>query len=278
MKVHRHENARDFLNQSQAWLLESEPENNLMFGIARRSAEGELGFESDEYWATIFDGDKIVGTAFRTPPHHLAVSEMPLTAISPLAGAVADAYPDLSGVSGPVTVAEPFARHWTAQRGGTWRTKFTQNIHVLRSVSPVGDLPPGALRQMEAADEALILEWMDGFVRDTGITAPAARFTPPLLARRAFYLWEDSEPRSIVSQGRDSPNGACINAVYTPPQFRERGYATAAVIAMSESILAAGREFCCLYTDVNNPTSNSIYRRIGYFPIRKDVEIVFECE
>jgi len=40
-------------------------------------------------------------------------------------------------------------------------------------------------------------------------------------------------------------------------------------------VLKGGRRFCCLYTDVANPTSNSIYAKIGYRPIRDDVEIDF---
>jgi hypothetical protein len=35
------------------------------------------------------------------------------------------------------------------------------------------------------------------------------------------------------------------------------------VAAVSAGVLAAGRR-CILYTDLGNPTSNSVYRRIGY--------------
>jgi predicted GNAT family acetyltransferase len=66
-----------------------------------------------------------------------------------------------------------------------------------------------------------------------------------------------------------------VNAVYTPPEQRRKGYATAAVAALSGMLLAAGKDFCCLYTDVANPTSNSIYRKIGYRPVREDAELVF---
>ena len=36
-----------------------------------------------------------------------------------------------------------------------------------------------------------------------------------------------------------------------------------------------GRDFCFLFTDVSNPTSNSIYRRIGYEPVAEVVELRF---
>lgn len=276
MQVHRHTNAAEFLENAQPWLERAEPENNLMIGIARRCADGDLGFDTEPYWASIRGGTEIVGTAFRTPPYHLAVSAMPADAIPLLARDVHEVYGELSGVVGPAVVAEPFARHWTDEHGGTWRTKFRQRIHVLRDVAEIPDLPPGSLRRAEASDEALIMEWMTGFIRDTGIGGQPERFVRPLLAKRAFYLWQDGEPRCVVGRGRELPHGACISAVYTPPSHRNRGYATAAVAALSRLILASGRDFCCLYTDLANPVSNSIYGRIGYSAVRDDLELLFE--
>jgi predicted GNAT family acetyltransferase len=36
------------------------------------------------------------------------------------------------------------------------------------------------------------------------------------------------------------------------------------VAALSRKILEDGKVFCVLYTDLSNPTSNSIYAKIGY--------------
>ena len=36
-----------------------------------------------------------------------------------------------------------------------------------------------------------------------------------------------------------------------------------------------GPDYCCLYTDLSNPTSNWIYRRIGYTPILDVSEMRF---
>ena len=55
-----------------------------------------------------------------------------------------------------------------------------------------------------------------------------------------------------------------VGPVYTPPEHRKRGYASSAVAAASEQALAEGATRCMLFTDVSNPTSNSIYRALGY--------------
>jgi GNAT superfamily N-acetyltransferase len=58
-----------------------------------------------------------------------------------------------------------------------------------------------------------------------------------------------------------------VSAVYTPPERRGRGYASALVAATSQAALADGATACTLFTDLANPTSNAIYQRIGYRPV-----------
>lgn len=58
-----------------------------------------------------------------------------------------------------------------------------------------------------------------------------------------------------------------VNAVYTPPELRRRGYAASCVAVLSQLLLDSGREFCTLFADRANSTSNGVYRRIGYQPL-----------
>jgi uncharacterized protein len=55
--------------------------------------------------------------------------------------------------------------------------------------------------------------------------------------------------------------------VYTPPELRGRGYASACVAALTQQLLDSGRRFVFLFTDLANPTSNSIYQTVGYRPV-----------
>ena len=82
------------------------------------------------------------------------------------------------------------------------------------------------------------------------------------------HLWEaDGRPVSLVVAGSRTPNGRRIGPVYTPPAQRGRGYAGALTAAASQDQLDRGAAFCFLFTDLANPTSNAIYRRIGYEPV-----------
>ena len=70
-------------------------------------------------------------------------------------------------------------------------------------------------------------------------------------------------------------NSIRIGPVYTPPDLRGKGYATALVANQSRRFLEDGRSHCLLYTDLANPTSNAIYRRIGYQQVGESVVYVF---
>ncbi|NIW24526.1 MAG: GNAT family N-acetyltransferase, partial [Gammaproteobacteria bacterium] len=87
--------------------------------------------------------------------------------------------------------------------------------------------------------------------------------------------WEHGGPCAMVGAGRETPNGVCISAVYTPPQCRRRGYASIATAELSQRLLDSGKRFCCLYTDIDYPTSNAIYHAIGYTPVQDALDIAF---
>jgi predicted GNAT family acetyltransferase len=96
-----------------------------------------------------------------------------------------------------------------------------------------------------------------------------------------ILLWEDGGvPVSLAGWGGPTPNGIRVGPVYTPPELRGRGYATALSADLSQRLLdgrlfEGGRRFCFLYTDLANPTSNAIYERVGYRRVAESAEIVF---
>lgn len=87
------------------------------------------------------------------------------------------------------------------------------------------------------------------------------------ITRSSLFLWEDGRPVSMAAGSRQTTHGIVVNQVYTPPELRNRGYATSCVAALSQHLLDQGHTFCALFADLGNPTSNSIYQRIGYRPV-----------
>jgi len=67
-----------------------------------------------------------------------------------------------------------------------------------------------------------------------------------------------------------------VGPVYTPPEWRGRGYAGAATAAVSQAAVDAGVREVVLYTDLANSTSNALYQRLGYRPVEDRVIFSFE--
>jgi hypothetical protein len=102
------------------------------------------------------------------------------------------------------------------------------------------------------------------------------RDATPSIEEGMIYLWEYSQnPVSMVMKGRPTEHGMSVTFVYTPPELRRNGYATACVAGVCREILESGYHFCTLYTDLSNPTSNSIYMQIGFKPVCDAVEHSF---
>src|SRR6185295_4777919 len=189
---------------------------------------------------------------------------------------VASMYGEIPGVLGPELETRRFAEIWAATRPVRWEIAERQRIYALDRVIFPTARAPGNLRAAVPEDLPWAVEWMDAFTRETGLFAPdnLARFKQ-LIGERSLHVWEDGGPKSMVAAPAFTPRGARIGYVYTPPALRARGYASVAVAALSEALLRAGRSFCFLYTDLANPTSNSIYAKIGYRPVSDAITIRF---
>jgi predicted GNAT family acetyltransferase len=168
------------------------------------------------------------------------------------------------------------ASAWTALKGGGWETGMQQRIYRLDQVEPVRPVP-GAMRLATMDDLELLTDWGTGFARDAGHAFLLAREqVNRMIERQDLHIWQDESPASMaVAQGA-TPNGCRIGYVYTPPELRGRGYASALVARLSQRMLDSGMTFCVLYTDLGNPTPNAIYQRIGYNAICdvRDIDIV----
>ena len=265
-----------FMAVAGAFLEAREAEHNLILGICSYLLDEPTTFgDRPPYLAAVTSAGRVVACALRTPPHNLVISEVDdPTAIDLLVDGRLD--DDLPGVLGPVEHAEAFATRWAALTGRTARREASERIFRLSRVIPPAAVA-GEIRVVRPADRDLVATWLGGFMEEAlGESDPAelARVTAQWLEdnNRTLYLWDDQRAVSLCGVGGRTPNGVRIGPVYTPPADRRRGYAGALVAAASQLQLDAGRTFCFLFTDLANPTSNHVYRAIGYEPVR-DIDV-----
>lgn len=277
--VRRFEDPRAFRRRAEPWLLRREAEHNLLLGLLRTLETSPDLFEPPIYLASCERDDEMEGCAFRTPPFKLGLTRLPEAALPPLASDVAAVYEKLPAVLGPSLEARAFAELWARRTGCEPREGMRQRIFRLERVIDPAEPAPGRLRLAGPGDLELVTGWMEAFQEEAGVArVDAGRLARERIGRGAMFLWEAEAPVSMAGHAGETPNGARVGPVYTPPPLRGRGYATALVAALSRRTLEAGKRFCFLYTDLANPTSNRIYERIGYEPVADVIDVHLDEE
>jgi len=282
MDVKIYSNAADFLAETGDLLRSDEARYGLVYGIARLVKTNPHHFgEEDPLFCSVSDNNCISALVWRTPPYPVGLAWCagdPEKAAPPLIGAVRRRWAAIPGVAGHREVADPFADRWCKNFGTSIKSTMAQRIYRLDSVNDIAAVP-GHIRLATPADKDLVSEWRRAFMVEVG--SPTNENIPerdvtPFIEKRIIYLWEYLEkPVSMVVKDRPTEHGISITLVYTPPELRRYGYATACVAGVCRDILKSGYDFCTLYTDLSNPTSNSIYMKIGFKPVCDSVEYGF---
>ena len=273
--VRRHASVDEFLAVAGPFLGAREAEHNLLLGIAGFvRTNPELLTDGPAHFATVTDGaGSIVAATLRTPPHNQVLSCVDeLGAVDALVEALRGE--DLPGLLGPSEPAARFAAGWTDATRQPARLQVAERIFRLQRVVPPERPAPGRWRVVGPRDRELIADWLDAFMAEAVPEAPpnpdpgAAADRWVAQVGRIGYVWEDGGTVvSLVGAGGETPHGIRIGPVYTPPERRSRGYASSLTAAASQDQLDRGRQFVFLFTDLANPTSNKIYRAIGYEPV-----------
>ncbi len=267
MKLTLTEDPHAFQERAFSFLLQNEVENNLMIGLLQRLIADKHDAADPPYYCVVEDAGRVVAAAMRTPPHNLIVPRCPPPVLEFLARELHARGLPLPGVIGPSEAADCFAGAWCAVAGVESRLQMAERIYRLDQVS----WPPpvsGRFGVAQRQDAELAIEWARAFNEEALGSIDDVR---PMVERRldegALFFWRDARPVSMAGAARSTPHGTAVAPVYTPPELRRRGYASAVVAALSQRILDGGKQFCCLFTDLSNPTSNSIYQKIGYRPV-----------
>ncbi len=263
-------NPRVFLARHGAWLKAHPAEHNVILSMCQSSermmARGEV---PDIRFVTLSDEGETIVTAVQMPPHNLVLSRASGDDVAFLAERMAERNPVFPAIVGPSAVASSFADHWSRLTGQKANEYMDQIIYSLKSVR-FPDAVAGTFRLARADEAPLLSAWMRAFALDSLpkaehlSEADALKRTEDRIAQGSLAVWDvDGQPVSQAGvSGTDSV--ARVSLVYTPPDMRGKGYASAVVARLSQQLLEQGRQMCCLYADARNPVSNSIYRKIGY--------------
>ena len=284
LTLERLPDVHQFETRAGAFLQQREAENNLVLGLITGLKAGRTFGPLAPYFAVVRRGDVVTAAAMRTPPHNLIVTAGSHPDALPLiVDDAVGAMPDTPGLSGPKELAAHAVKLWSGRTGVRARVVMAQRIYQLtRVIPPRGS--PGGPRVAGVSDQPTIVDWFQAFAAEALRAAAHAASRNEAEATATYWIgnaglwvWDDDGLVAMAGASGRTPNGIRVGAVYTPPEKRRRGYASSLVAALSQAQLDAGRRFCFLYTDLANPTSNKIYREIGYESVCDVDEYRFEA-
>lgn len=230
------------------------------------------------YWYAVWvsESGRVDAVAMRTAPfapYAIYLLPAPTGAVTTLAEVLHARDEPISGANGARHEVEEFAAAAAWLQGR--RAEVEHHDRLFRLDSLVEPRPAsGYLRVADEADLERMQDWFTAFMRDADeqagrVPGSSSHGVEELdgLRRRLHrtWFWQDGEGRPVNMTGANPPSFgvARVGPVYTPPDARGRGYASAAVAEVSRRILAEGAT-PCLFTDQANPTSNHMYTALGY--------------
>lgn len=256
----------------------NEARNGLILGLALRvEADPHAYGDGDPYLATVENGSGVVTAALMTPPHGIVlycandeITDYEADALQAIVHNLRAESWSVPTVHGTSKIATCFADIWSELAGVEYELGSARRAFELRTVTqPIR--AAGQLRQATESDYELAAQWIREFDREAlSEETDEERLRQRVIQKIGdghFFFWEDEKPVSLAGITRPTARGISIGPVYTPPDQRGHGYASSAVAHLSQKMLDSGKEFCALFTDLANPTSNSIYQKIGYRPV-----------
>lgn len=272
----RTNSALEFLKINEGKLLEQETKNNLLLGLPNSIIKNQID-GSEAIFFTLYDSEEPIAQALRTDPGKaLILSTMSSDSAQFISQKLkADGF-ECIGACGPYDIARKFVDGFSTQA----ELIMHQGVYELNKLNP---LKKSSGKLILAKNEHLdiVSEFSYGFVLDcfpgSEKREEAFEAAKRNIQNKNLFLWLNSndEITSMAAKNRESKNSATISWVYTPLKHRGHGYGTQTVAALTKMILNSGKSTCNLFTDLLNPTSNSIYQKIGYKKIGESAHYNF---
>lgn len=276
MEPRFYDNFDEFYDTTFPFLVNHEAENNIHLSILN-ALKIKIDTYGKEYplLFTIADDSIIKLVVLRTPPHDLLMSYTEdLNTVEILVEELIKRNEKLPGVLS-FNAADLFAEQWCEKNSLKYDLFRKERAYRLTQVSE-DTLGHRKFSVAHKDHQDLVFQWTKEMMREALTETTDAEVQRNVDALREefnqdrssiYLLFENDKPVSMARKAGKTPNGNFINLVFTPKTLRRRGYATECVAKLCKLILDEGNKYCFLFTDLSNPTSNSIYQKIGYQPV-----------
>lgn len=272
LEIIRDSSPQKFLIEAGFLLYQEEAANGLMLGLCEMMPNAQDSVQVPPVLLRVVEGGETVSAAIQTnpPQSNLVLTFANGNQLRGLAEYLQQEGIKFPGVVGPAVVLDHFSDLWSEMSSQPKTLGMGQKIYKAVKVIPPKSCE-GELRVAARNDLNLVTQWLVEFTDECLPAHERKSFddlmpvTVKKIADKWIYLWViDGQPVSVAHAGRPTRNGISVGGVFTPKHLRKKGYASAVVAGITQAMLDSGKQFCVLYTDLSNPTSNKIYQDVGY--------------
>ena len=266
MDIVRYNNAAGLLNRCEALLESREAENNNLIQLLQLIVE-DCGIVSPPFWFASVEVDGTpIGCCVHALPDGLVATDLPSIAARPLHDElVADRIRPARIVGSPC-FAESLAQRFANGVKRHARLSSRWLVYRLDKVIEVPNPARGELRPATRDDHYLVEQWGNAYGDERPSFLNVHDFMLSKLDSGELYFWYHRAHRTMLTISGRGLKAMRISSVFTPKEFRGRGYASTAVAALSRELLGKGSAYVVLTAALGEPVAR-IYKRIGFYPV-----------
>ncbi len=263
MQVQRYDDPYDFVAKHTEQWLEREAEEGAFLRIKAGGDRAKL------ICLAVMDGESVLQTACVYCGDQIIFSRAAPEVLKVLVAYLCAQDIEIPGIFAPgpssVCMAELYAR----ARGKEFRVVKQLTHFALETLREVA-LCEGTFRKAVRSDREMVIAFRNGSQQEGNTQRPfdAAASVEKDLRDGSLFVWENKRREVVCTAAlywNRSVRSGHIDAVYTPPEQRRKGYARSLVFQLSKLVLERGLT-PGLSTDVVNAAANRVYEGVGFVP------------
>ncbi|KAK9693215.1 hypothetical protein K7432_014018 [Basidiobolus ranarum] len=259
----RYNNAVDFLNIVYSFLSEAPYTNGYILG--------SLADENNEF-TVIFDSKKCPILAVMTQPSKTFIlshsTSWTTEALEVLISDIKLNNLPITGIRGPENVTTEFSQIFERVFQKSMVPGEPSRIYKCTSVIPTPNLPQNGVKRLAQAENLdLISHWLEEFFVEcqVHVSEDPKPIAKESIESNSMYFWENSLGEIVSMAAFKRANEFSVNVcyVYTPKQFRGKGYAYQLVKGLTLELLEK-YPAVVLNAFTSNEISQGVYKKIGF--------------
>nr|WP_263314550.1 GNAT family N-acetyltransferase [Mammaliicoccus sp. Marseille-Q6498] len=228
------------------------------------------GIYESYYIAAVYKNRKIVAHIVHTPPFPIQIAV--LENDQAIIHFIADHFREYENINMGIAGEQNTTKQIASKLYDKWFEKDREGVFVCHEVTNEFQQVHGQPEIPQQEHFSLLKDWYQKSTIEMNLEIELNHKTEKekndminewIEKEAGQFLIYNDVPVSFVKYAKVGDYFSHIGNVYTPKEYRKNGYAARNVALLTKKLLEKF-EYTTLYTDLNNPTSNKIYKEIGY--------------